>query len=33
MKHVHWMYVIIGVLVLYLGYSWYQSSQATASTS
>ncbi len=32
MKHVHWLYVVIGVLVVYLGYSWYMSSQTTATS-
>jgi hypothetical protein len=32
MKHVHWLYIVIGALVLYLGYSWYQSNAATASS-
>jgi|HubBroStandDraft_5_1064220.scaffolds.fasta_scaffold321341_2 hypothetical protein len=32
MKHTHWLYIVIGVLVLYLGYSWYQTTQPTAST-
>jgi uncharacterized membrane protein YczE len=33
MKHHHWLYVVIGVLVLYLGYSWYQTSSLGSSSA
>jgi hypothetical protein len=32
MKHWHWAWIIVGVLALYLGYSWYQTSAASAAS-
>jgi hypothetical protein len=32
MKHIHWLYVVIAVLVLYLGYSWYQTNSNAATS-
>lgn len=31
MKQTHWLYIVIGVLVLYFGYSWYKTNSSVAS--